>query len=171
MLHSIYTQRQQHYNRWIIVYPLMWEGWAFWCSKKNTYRRVYTDDGTYSYPRLEQNISRRQGELYFETLEITCSKEGSVSKPIYSLLNFFLDIEIPKLEELTKEITAWYGHRAVVRYQMDNVGPHVEEQFSMRLGEEFHQRGWMLVPQPPNSPITNKKDAAIFNSLFILRVV
>ena len=134
-------------------------------AKKNTYRRVYAGDGTYSYPRIEENILRRRGELYFETLEITGSKEGSVSHPKYSLLNFFLDIEIPKLQELTDSITARYGHRAVVRYQMDNAGPHIEEHFSRRLQSEFEQRGWMLVPQPPNSPITNIKDAAIFPSL------
>ena len=34
-----------------------------------------------------------------------------------------------------------------------------------RLEEEFRNRGWMIVPQPPNSPICNVKNACIFPAL------
>ena len=48
---------------------------------------------------------------------------------------------------------------------MDGAGPHVEKQFTTTLENEFNERGWMLVAQPPNSPICNVKDALLFPSL------
>ena len=96
-------------------------------AKKNTYRRVYNADGSFSYPQIDVNMLRIQGEMYFQSLGITGANKGSVSKPKYSMLDFFLEIEIPKLEELTKDIYQQHGMRTIVRYQMDNAGPHTEQ--------------------------------------------
>ena len=78
--------------------------------RKTTYRRVYNnDDGSYTYPQIEENILRRRNELYFQGLEIKGTSEGTVSKPKYSLLNFFLQKELLKLDELTEDLTNRYG--------------------------------------------------------------
>ena len=39
-------------------------------ASKNSYNRVYNDDGTWSYPRIEGNLLRKKGESYFENWEI-----------------------------------------------------------------------------------------------------
>ena len=79
-------------------------------ARKTTYRRVYNnDDGSYTYPQIEENILRRRNELYFQGLEIKGTSEGTVSKPKYSLLNFFLQKELLKLDELTEDLTNRYG--------------------------------------------------------------
>ena len=83
-------------------------------AQKTTCRRQYNEDGTYTYPQIETNILRRNDDLYFKGLEIKGTSEGTVSKPKYSLLNFFLDVEIPKLDLLTEELTARHGIRTVV---------------------------------------------------------
>ena len=134
-------------------------------AKKTTYRREYNDDGTYTYPQIEANILRRRGEMYFEGLEIRGASEGTVSIPKYSLLKIFLDLEIPRLDELTEELTSRFGTRTIVWYQLESAGPHVEKKLTTRLEEEFRNRGWMIVPQPPNSPICNVKNACIFPAL------
>ena len=35
-------------------------------AKKDSYKRVYNDDGTYNYPRVAEIIIRKKGEFYFE---------------------------------------------------------------------------------------------------------
>jgi hypothetical protein len=48
---------------------------------------------------------------------------------------------------------------------MDGAGPHRDGKLLGYLDEELGARGWHLKFQPPNSPITNVKDACIFPSL------
>lgn len=130
---------------------------------KNTYRRVYDEeDGSFTYPPIEENILRRKGERYFKGLEINGVSEGTEDKPKYSLKRFFEEKEIPRLESLTENIFICHGVKVVVRYQMDGAGPHVQKGLLSFLYEEFNKRGWMLVFQPPNSPICNVKDACVF---------
>ena len=88
-----------------------------------------------------------------------------MSVPKLSLLNFFLNKQIPKLEKLIEDFIAQHGLRTVVRYQMDNAGPRCEKKLQDLLQQEFDDRGWMIVTQPPNSPIYNVKDACIFPAL------
>ena len=134
-------------------------------AKRDSYKRVYNDDNTFSYPHIEQNIIRRKGELYFQSMEINATKEGSVSAPKFSLLKFFVEKEIPRLEKLTETLKESYNQPVIVRYQMDSAGPHTDVKLLDRLQEEFHVRGWILVRQPAQSPLTNVKDTCIFPSL------
>ena len=48
-------------------------------AKRNTYKRVYKNDGsgTFHYPKLPNNILRKKGNDYFESREITGSNEGT----------------------------------------------------------------------------------------------
>ena len=132
---------------------------------KNSYRRVYNNNDTFSYPQLQENIIRRRGELYFRSTEINATSEGSVSTPKYSLLKYFKEIEIPNLERLTEEISSSCNQQVLVRYQMDSAGPHTDRVLLDFLEEEFIKRDWMLVRQPAQSPLTNVKDTCIFPCL------
>jgi hypothetical protein len=132
---------------------------------KDTFRRVYKQDGSFHYPPILANLLRRKGEEYFRSMEITGSNEGTAKKPKYSLLRFFLDVEIPKLEELAARIESTTGKRAIIRYQLDGAGPHRDSKLLRVLSEEFDKRGWMIKFQPSNSPHTNVKDMCVFPTL------
>ena len=45
-------------------------------AKRDSYKRVYMQDGKYSYPKTDDNIAQKKGDLYFKSLEITGSSEG-----------------------------------------------------------------------------------------------
>ena len=64
-------------------------------AQKDTYRRVYKDDGTFHYPRILGNLLRRKGDPYFCPMEVTGSSEGTKKKPKFSLLKHFQQTEIP----------------------------------------------------------------------------
>jgi hypothetical protein len=74
-------------------------------------------------------------------------------------------MELPALDATAQKIQSDTGKRVIVRYQWDSATPHVDGVLIEFLQKEFDCRGWMLVPQPANSPLTNTKDAALFPSL------
>jgi hypothetical protein len=74
-------------------------------------------------------------------------------------------MELPALDVITQKIQSDTGKRVIVRYQWDSATPHVDGVLTEFLQKEFDCRGWILVPQPANSPLTNTKDAALFPSL------
>ena len=43
--------------------------------QKDTYKRVYHDDGTYHYPSVPENLICWRGEQYFKSLDITGSSK------------------------------------------------------------------------------------------------
>ena len=55
--------------------------------------------------------------------------------------------------------------RAIIRHQMDGAGPHKCDKLQAFLKEEFAKRGWILVPQPSNSPIADTNDDCTFPAL------
>jgi hypothetical protein len=134
-------------------------------AKKDTYKRVYKNDGTYHYPKKAANQLRKKGELYFEPMEVTGSSEGTEQKPKFSLLKWFIEVEIPRLEEIAREYETLNMKKLIIRYQMDSAGPHVDGTLINFLRDAFHERGWILKHQPSNSPLTNVKDACIFPAM------
>ena len=134
-------------------------------AKKDTYKRVYKNDGSYHYPKIPENRLRVAGQKYFENWEITgsktCNKEG---KRKYAL-TVWLDEEImPPLNQLCQQIEIESCCRVWVRGQWDNATPHVEKKLLDHIAFRFGERGWVFTQQPPNSPLTNIMDAAIFPS-------
>ena len=134
-------------------------------AKRNSYRRVYHDDDTFSYPHINENLIRRKGEMYFQSTEVNATSEGTVSNPKFSLKKYFKEKEIPRLEALTVLLQQQYNQPVIVRYQMDSAGPHTDTNLLDFLHDEFISRNWMLVRQPPQSPLTNVKDTCLFPSL------
>ena len=134
-------------------------------AKKDSYKRVYRDDGSFHYPKLAENLLRRKGEMYFEALEVNGSSQGTEKNPKFSLLKYYNENEIPKLDAIAAKLASETGKKVVVRYQMDGAGPHQDKKLLEGLEEAFDCRGWHLKFQPANSPVTNVKDACIFPSM------
>ena len=59
-------------------------------AQKDTFPRVYNDDGTYSYPKDQDNILRKKGDEYFENWEIA-----------YHILKDYLE-EHPEIDPFIK---------------------------------------------------------------------
>ena len=62
-------------------------------TKEDSYKRVYANDGkSYTYPKIAENRLRVKGQLYFQNMEITGSKEGTEKEPKMALLPYHRDI-------------------------------------------------------------------------------
>ena len=131
---------------------------------RDSYKRVYKDDdsGDYHYPRVPDNLLRSAGQLYFKSMEITGSNEGTDKEPKFSLLKLFKEEGLPAMDALAQQLTARTGKRIVIVKQWDNATPHMCKTLKKWMKKEFNQRGWELRNQPPNSPTTDTKDSAMF---------
>ena len=136
-------------------------------AKKDSFSRVYREDGSYHMPPILSNRLRVKGTSYFENWEITGSNQGSEKKKKFPLLDWFRDVEIPRLEKKAQEFEALNpGKKLLIKYQFDGAGCHNDKTLHNFIHYEFViKRGWILVLQPPNSPILNTKDAALFPML------
>ena len=137
-------------------------------ASRDTYRRVYRDDGSYHYPAIHENLLRKKGELYFKGMEVTGSSRGTQQDPKFSLLHDFYEaVHLPSLDMLADDVRSSRGDhcRVVVLEQSDNAGPHCEARLTAFLKSEYERRGWYLAPQPANSPITNVMDDCIFPAI------
>jgi hypothetical protein len=92
-------------------------------AKKDSYRRVYRNDGTYHYPKIPENILRREGEKYFESWEIQGVSEGTAKNPKFSLLKYKQERLKAKLDALKQQITHETGKIVVLYGQTYNAPP------------------------------------------------
>ena len=69
---------------------------------RDSYKRVYKDDdsGDYHYPRIPDNLLWPAGQLYFKSMEITGSNEGTDKEPKFSLLKLFKEEGLPAMDAL-----------------------------------------------------------------------
>jgi hypothetical protein len=134
-------------------------------AKKSSWRRTYNNDGTYKFIQTPENLLRVEGQEYFKNTELKATSEGTDKDPKFSLLKHYQECEIPKLDKLTSELSAIHNCKVVVRYQYDGAGPHTDKKLVAYLNDEFLSRGWMFVPQPPNSPHVNVQDMSIFPAM------
>ena len=134
-------------------------------AKKNTYKRVYKDDGTFHYPQIEENLIREKGKEYFENWEITGSREEKNGAKKFSLKKWLEEEYTPKVLALAQQIESETGKRVVIRDGWDNATPHKEKGLLTAIQERNDEYGWLWKPQPPNSPLTNACDAGFFPAL------
>ena len=73
-------------------------GW-YLAATKDAYRHVYRTDGTYHYPKQDDNLIRRKGDLMWQNLKITGSKQGTEKSPKWLLLKWWEEKELPRLDE------------------------------------------------------------------------
>ena len=131
-------------------------------AKRDTYKRVYKPDGTYTYPVLPENRLRTKGEEYFQQCELTGASEGTEKKPKCSLLKMYQEQIVPAIEEKVVRKLELEGKTALVIKQEDGAGVHRKKQYKEEMERIFREKNWILFNQPPNSPITNVHDACIF---------
>ena len=130
---------------------------------KTTYKRVYNEDGKFSYPRIPGNESRIEGMEYFECYELTGASEGTEKDPKCSLLKIYKEQIIPEIERKVVDRFSNEGKRAVIIVkQEDSAGCHQNERYVREMDDIFEKRGWILFRQPSQSPMTNVHDACIF---------
>ena len=135
-------------------------------AKKDTYKRVYKENGTYHYPKLQQNQLRKKGELYFEPLNLTGSSEGTEDDPKVSLLHLYRDRIIPAIErKIVNRFSENGTIKVIIIKQEDGAGAHNDKRYLREMENIFAQKQWILFNQPPQSPITNVHDACIFPML------
>jgi len=144
-------------------------------AEKTTHKRRYIGGGKW---KMDGEISRKAGDLYFVGHEVTgaceggktgdkgtrcavCVERGSscVKTKKWSTLKFMRDVCFPVLEDICKE------ENCIVRWQFDGAGPHKDAFLLEWIDREFRARGWIFIFQPSQSPETNTKDACIFPSL------
>ena len=133
---------------------------------KDTYKRVYKDDGSYHYPPIPENLVRRKGKEYFKNLNITGSNKGTPQKPKCSLLKMYKEEIIPALEDKVVSALDMNGTRKIcIVKQEDSAGAHQDAKYRSEMNEEFERREWLLFNQPSQLPVTNVHDACIFPML------
>ena len=136
-------------------------------AKQTSYKWHYADGSTrYTKPKEEWNISRRKGDEYLKSINITGSKEGSKKNPKFSLLKWWKDKHEGDLLELCRRVESDTGKRVLLTYQWDNASPHTDGKLLTYLEENiFGKNNWILRPQPPNSPIANVQDCCVFPAM------
>ena len=130
---------------------------------KDSFQRVYLDDGTFKYLHIDENQLRVEGKLYFKNCDLTGSSEGTTKDPKCSLLEFYKEKIIPALEEKVLEQLSDNGKvKVVIVKQENNAGLHNDKTYLYEIGEEFWKRDWIIFNQPPLSPTLNVHDSCIF---------
>ena len=77
-------------------------------ASNNSYRWVYKNDGTYHYPKIENNIMRVKGKQYFTLVDLTGSKEGTAKNPKMSLISAYKNGIITAMDLSSKKIMQYH---------------------------------------------------------------
>ena len=103
-------------------------------AEKDSYKRVYRDDGTYHYPCILENRLQKKGEMYFSNVELTGSNEGTDNSPKVSLLKVYEDEIIHAIEE---KVVQRYNENGEVEVcivkQEDGAGLHQDKTYLARM--------------------------------------
>ena len=91
-------------------------------ASKNSYRRVYKNDGTYHYPKIKNNIMRVKGKQYFTSVDLTGSKDGTAKNPKMSLISAYKNEIIPAMDLIEKKLSAKLSAKIIFVQQEDNAG-------------------------------------------------
>ena len=111
--------------------------------RKDSYKRVYAKDGTYSYPCIAANRIRRKSELHWKDCDITGSDPGTGTDPKYDLklLIWHRDNLIPSMESETRKLYSFEGKEVVFCYQIDGAGCHQNKTLQTFIEDESQKRG------------------------------
>ena len=98
------------------------------------------------YPKLKDNLRRQKGKLYFDNWEVTGSDDGSKKSPKFSMLRYWQKQLMPTLVDFARYLRRRNNREIVIRYQWDNMTPHVDGKLTTYLEMEFGRQGWFLAP-------------------------
>ena len=95
-------------------------------AKKNSWKRVYKEDGTCHYPTDDdKNLLRQKGEMYFKPMEINGYGEGTKQNPKISLWREYKNQIIPDLEKKVVERFSNGGSRKVFIVKQEDGLVHI----------------------------------------------
>ena len=99
-------------------------------AKRDTYKRVYWNDGTFHYPKIPKNWLWFRGQNYYASLNVTGSNKGSERNPKFALKDdFYMQHKIPELKALTERLNNERpDFRHIINYQTDGAGPHWDKE-------------------------------------------
>ena len=110
-------------------------------AKQTSYKWYFAEGASrYTRPQEEWNVSRRKGDQYLKSLNITGSKEGSEKNPKFSLLKWWKESHEKVLLDLCKKIEHETGKRVVLTYQWDNASPHTDGKLISYLDREIFSK-------------------------------
>ena len=69
-------------------------------AQRDSYKRVYDEEGGFSYPHIPENIERKNGNLYW-TNKTLCGTTNNHDGQ-YSLIQAYNEIIFPKMEEIAR---------------------------------------------------------------------
>jgi hypothetical protein len=110
-------------------------------AKKDSNKHVYKEDGTYHYPKIPENKLQMNGEMYFVSMEITGSNEGTAADPKFLLLKHWKETELPALDAMAQKIQSETGKQVIVHYLWDSATPHIDGILTEWLQKEFDHQG------------------------------
>ena len=131
-------------------------------AKKAVYKAVYDDDGKRTHPKIEENLVRAKGDIYFKDANVTATNVGTPSEPKFDLLTFFTAYLFPRLRELVGPDGPYKGHQLIL--QGDNAPTHADEAFIKEMKRVCEAEGWLWEPQGAHMPHANVLDLAVFPS-------
>ena len=82
---------------------------TFATAKQTSYKWFFAEGSTrYTKPKEDWNISRRKGETYLKSINITGSKEGTEKCPKFSLLKWWKEKHEGALLELCRQVNEFF---------------------------------------------------------------
>ena len=70
-------------------------------AKRDSYKRVYDDEGGFTYPHIHQNIERQKGKLYWNNKTLCGTTD--ISDGQFSLITAYKNTIIPQMEEIARK--------------------------------------------------------------------
>ena len=132
-------------------------------AKRDSYKRVYDDEGNFTYPQIAENIERRKGELYWKNKTL-CGTE-STRDGQFSLIHAYKEHIIPQMEEIARQESEGGIFDVVFIEQEDGAGCHNNLEYTTFKDKEFENRNWLRRMQSPQSPLFNVNDLFYFRKL------
>ena len=66
-------------------------------AKRDSYKRVYDDEGRFTYPQIQDNLERKKGEYYWKNKTLCGTLEPNDDK--FSLIQAYKEYIIPQMEK------------------------------------------------------------------------
>ena len=88
--------------------------------------------------------------------------EDGEGKKRFALTNWLKNDFLPPLKAIFQRLEREMNKRIVPRTQWDNATPHRESELMKLMKEELENVGGMMTFQPPNCPLTNCYNSAVF---------
>ena len=132
-------------------------------AKRDSYKRVYDDEGRFTYPKIPENLERRKGQYYWKNKTLCGSNEPGDDQ--FSLIRAYREFIIPEMEKIQLKESEGGRFRVVFMEQEDGAGCHTSAEYQKFKEDEFTNRNWLRLRQSPQSPLFNVNDLFYFRKI------